>query len=67
METFVSTFNDSQSLTVLFSQRTLLYMLHECFIRKKRLVNIAPGHCFDVALANFEQIINNDFIQLEAE
>ena len=26
-----------------------------------------PKHCFDVTLADFEQIINNNFIQLEAE
>ena len=37
------------------------------FIRKNRNVNITPEHCFDVTLADFEQIINNDFIQLEAE
>ena len=31
-------------------------------------MNIAPEHCFDVTLADFEQIINNDyFMQLEAE
>ena len=29
------------------------------FIRKKRPINIAPGHWFDVAVANFKQIINN--------
>ena len=34
---------------------------------KNRLINIAPEHCFDHILADFEQIINNDFIQLEAE
>ena len=27
----------------------------------------ASEHCFHVTLAGFEQIINNDFIQLEAE
>ena len=32
-----------------------------------RLINIAPEHCFDVTSAEFVQIINNDFIQLEAE
>ena len=26
-----------------------------------------PKHCFDVTLADFEQIINNNFIQFEAE
>ena len=36
------------------------------FFRKNRLNNIAPAHCVDVNLAEFEQIINNDFIQLEA-
>ena len=30
-------------------------------------MNIAPEHCFDVTLADFEQIINNDLIQLEDE
>ena len=30
-------------------------------------VNIAPLHCFDVTLAEFEQVMNNDFMQLEAE
>ena len=34
---------------------------------RNRLINIAPKHCFDVTLANFEQIINKDFIELEAE
>ena len=39
------------------------------FIRKNRLICIAPlsQHCFDVTLADFEQIINDDFIQLENE
>ena len=37
------------------------------FLRKYRLINIAPEHCFDVTLADFEQIVNNDFIKLEAE
>ena len=37
------------------------------FIPHYRLVDIAPKHCFDFALAGFEQIINNDFIKLEAE
>ena len=30
-------------------------------------MDIVPGDCFDVNLADFEQIINNDLIQLEAE
>ena len=30
-------------------------------------MNIAPEHCFDVTLADFEQIINNDFSKLEIE
>ena len=34
---------------------------------KNRLISIAPEHCFDVTLADFEQIINNDFTQLEVE
>ena len=37
------------------------------FIRKNRLIDIAPEHCFGVTLADFEQIINNGFIQLDAE
>ena len=28
---------------------------------------ISRKHCFDVTLANFEEIINNDFMQLKAE
>ena len=39
----------------------------EKLFRKKRLNNIAPEHCFGVTLADFEQIINIDFMQLEAE
>ena len=39
----------------------------EKFIRKNRLFNIAPEQCFDVTLADFEQTMNSDFIQLEAE
>ena len=30
-------------------------------------MNMAPEHCFDVTLADFEQIINNDIMQMEAE
>ena len=38
------------------------------YLKKNRLTNIAPEHCFDITLAaEFETIINNDFIQLEAE
>ena len=38
------------------------------YLKKNRLTNIAPEHCFDNTLAaEFETIINNDFIQLEAE
>ena len=32
-----------------------------------RLIDIAPKHFFDITLADFEEIINNDFIQLETE
>ena len=46
-----------------FNRRVTL----KSFIRKNILINIAPEHCFDVTLADFEQIINNDFIQLEAQ
>ena len=35
------------------------------FITQKRLIDIAPEHCFDVTLADFAQIIDNDFIKLE--
>ena len=34
---------------------------------KNRLINIVPERCFDVTLADFEQIINNDFMQSGAE
>ena len=37
------------------------------FIRQNRLIDIVPEHGFDVTLADVEQIINNNFIQLEAE
>ena len=37
------------------------------FIRQNRLIDIAPEHYFYVTLAGFEQIINNDLTQLEAE
>ena len=37
------------------------------FIKKKRLINIAFRHCFDVTLAGFEQILNNCFTQLGTE
>ena len=37
------------------------------FTWKNRLTSIAPEHCFDVTLADFEQIINNDFIQSKDE
>ena len=30
-------------------------------------INIAPEHYFDIILADFEKIINNDFMQLEDE
>ena len=36
-------------------------------MRKNRFANIVPEHCFDSTLADFEQIINNDFIEWEAE
>ena len=42
-------------------------MTLKSFIRKNSLINIAPEHCFGVTLADFEQIINNNFIQLKAE
>ena len=44
-----------------------IFLSAEWIIMKSRRINIAPEHCFDVTLADFEQIINNDFIQLEAE
>ena len=37
------------------------------FIRQNKPIDIAAEHCFDVTFADFEQIINNDFIHLEAE
>ena len=39
----------------------------EKLIRKNRFINVTLEHCFEVTVANFEQIINNDFIQFEAE
>ena len=42
-------------------------MTLKSFIQTNRLINITPEHCFVITLADFEQIINNDFIQLEAE
>ena len=36
------------------------------FIRQNRPIDIVPEHCFDVTLATFEQINNNDLIQMEA-
>ena len=41
-------------------------MTLKSFIRQNRLIGIAPEH-FDVTLADFEQIINKDLIQLEVE
>ena len=37
------------------------------FIRQNRLIGIVPEHCFDATLANFEQIINNNFTQLKTK
>ena len=37
------------------------------FIQQNRLIDMALEHCFDVTLADFEQIINNDFMQLKGE
>ena len=34
---------------------------------KKKTYQYSSEHCFDITGAGFEQIINNDFIQLEAE
>ena len=34
------------------------------FIQQNRFIDIAPEHRFVVTLADFEQIINNDFMQL---
>ena len=39
----------------------------EKLIRKNRLINISPEHCFDITLADFGQIINNGFIQFGTE
>ena len=36
------------------------------YLTKYRLVDTATKHCFDVTLSDFEQIIDNGFIQLEA-
>ena len=37
------------------------------FFRQNRLIGIAPEHCFDATLANFEQIINNNFTQVKTK
>ena len=37
------------------------------FIWQSRLIGIVPEHCFNITLADFEQIINNDIKQLEAD
>ena len=37
------------------------------FIWQNRLIDIVPEHCFNITLADFEQIINNDIKQLEAD
>ena len=37
------------------------------FIQQNRLIDMVLEHCFDVTLADFEQITNNDFMQLKAE
>ena len=42
-------------------------MTSKSFIQQNTLADIALEHCFAVTLADFEQIINNDLIQLEAE
>ena len=34
---------------------------------QNRPSDVAPEHCFDLNLADFEWVINNNFIQLEAE
>ena len=39
----------------------------EKFILQNRLIDIASKINFDITLADFKHIINNDFIQLEAE
>ena len=39
----------------------------EKLIPKNRFINVTLEYCFEVTVANFEQIINNDFIQFEAE
>ena len=35
--------------------------------QQNRLIDIAPKHSFDTTLADFEQIINTDFIQMKVE
>ena len=43
------------------------WITSKSFIQQNTLADIALEHCFAVTLADFEQIINNDLIQLEAE
>ena len=41
-------------------------MTLKSFIRQNRFIDITSEHCFDFTLADFEQRINNDFMQLKA-
>ena len=34
---------------------------------QNRPINVVLGHCCGVTLADFEQITNNDFVQVETE
>ena len=62
--------NEKIQMTSLIQKRSFNQMnnFEKFYLKKNRLTNIAPEHCFDITLAaEFETIINNDFIQLEAK
>ena len=62
--------NEKIQMTSLIQKRSFNQMnnFEKLYLKKNRLTNIAPEHCFDITLAaEFETIINNDFIQLEAK
>ena len=59
-------FNFSDNCVSMGSGKSLLITTRIIVVARQG-VNIAPVHCFDVTLAEFEQVMNNDFMQLEAE
>ena len=59
-------FNFSDNCVSMGSGKSLLITTRIIVVARQG-VNIAPLHCFDVTLAEFEQVMNNDFMQLEVE